>query len=68
MAKQPTSKQIADYYYDGAIVLTVYTCYDGDVLSHYDVYDEGECVNEGNPFYRMPSWRQCKKLLGELNG
>jgi hypothetical protein len=60
-------EHIATYIYDERLdygVYEVYACYDSALdkcrrnVSHYDVYDKnGECVNEGNPFYTIPSWQ-----------
>lgn len=43
----------------------VYACYDSiedfdnRKVLFYDLYDcDGNCVNEGDPFYEMPSWRE----------
>lgn len=67
------NEHIATYLYDsrekGEQVFDVYACYDNmeqynirDV-QFYDVYDKsGVCVNEGDPFYEMPSWYQIYKF------
>lgn len=60
-------EHIATYIYDERLDYGVYEVYaiyetmtdrDNRNVSWYDVYDKnGECVNEGNPFYTMPSWQ-----------
>lgn len=29
----------------------VWACYEGEELQYWDVYVEGVCINEGDPFY-----------------
>jgi hypothetical protein len=37
--------------------------YDKRNVSFYDVYDKnGFCVNEGDPFYELPSWETIRKF------
>lgn len=56
---------VAVYIYDLSVEYSkysVYACYnnindyDDRKVSFYDVYQDNECVNEGEPFYEMPSW------------
>ena len=57
------NERIAIYIMDD-VEYSIYACYDSweDMdnrkVSFYDVYNDktGECVNEGNPFYSMPTW------------
>jgi len=59
---------VAQYVYDQSISFgyyNVYACYDSMEdfdkrnVSFYDVYDsEGNCMNEGDPFYSFPSWNE----------
>lgn len=58
---------IATYIYDPSVeygAYNIYACYDNMKdydernVSFYDVYESnGVCVNEGEPFYSMPSWK-----------
>jgi hypothetical protein len=37
--------------------------YDRRNVSFYDIYDKnGVCVNEGDPFYELPSWETVRKF------
>lgn len=59
---------VATYIYDPSVdygSYSVYACYnnmqdyDNRVVEFYDLYDKsGICVNEGEPFYDMPSWKE----------
>ena len=59
---------VAKYVYDNYVgygFYKVFACYDSmedydsRKVSFYDVYDsDGNCVNEGEPFYEMPSWKE----------
>jgi|LakMenEpi03Aug12_release.lakeMendotaPanAssembly.Ray.scaffolds.fasta_scaffold452238_2 hypothetical protein len=59
------NERVAIYVMDDA-EFSVYACYDSwdDMdnrdVSFYDVYNDktGECVNEGDPFYEFPTWKQ----------
>ena len=61
-------EHVATYIYDPMLlygVYEVYACYDSlhdrykRNVSHYDIYDKnGVCVNEGDPFYEMPTWQK----------
>jgi len=47
---------------------TVYGCWDNDTLEleydFFDVYDEnGECINEGNPFWEFPTRQEIKEYV-----
>jgi hypothetical protein len=58
---------VATYIYDPNVEYgsyNVYACYanlqdyDERKVEFYDVYESnGVCVNEGEPFYEMPSWK-----------
>jgi hypothetical protein len=58
----------AKYIYDPFVSFgyyNIYACYDSVEdfdkrnVAFYDVYDgEGNCVNEGDPFYSFPSWNE----------
>jgi hypothetical protein len=63
---QNPSELIATYIYDNTVQYgsyIIYACYDSITdydnrkVSFYDVYNSGERVNEGEPFYEMPSWQ-----------
>ena len=45
----------------------VYGCWDGDTargeFDFYDLYEDGGCINEGNPFYEFPTWAQIADFL-----
>lgn len=72
-------EHVATYIYDPSLpygVYEVYACYDSPHdrykrnVSHYDVYDKhGGCVNEGDPFYEMPTWQEVfdKYYMVEAN-
>ena len=59
---------VAKYVYDSSVkygYYNVYACYDSiedfdsRKVSFYDLYDcDGNCVNEGEPFYTFPSWQE----------
>ena len=59
------NERIAIYIMDDT-EYSVYACYDSwnDMdhrkVSFYDVYNDktGECVNEGDPWYTMPTWNE----------
>jgi hypothetical protein len=61
-------EHVATYIYDPRLdygVYEIYAIYDtvGDRdnrnVSWYDIYDKnGVCVNEGHPWYEMPTWQQ----------
>lgn len=63
-----TNELVATYIYDSLVdygKYNIYACYDSikdydnRKVSFYDVYDShGNCVNEGEPFYEMPSWKE----------
>ena len=47
---------------------TIYGCWDKDTKENcfdfYDVYNaEGICINEGEPFYKFPTWEELKEYL-----
>ena len=57
-------EHVATYIYDHS-AYDVYAVYDTIAdrdsrdVSFYDVYDKnGNCVNEGEPFYEFPTWRE----------
>lgn len=60
-------EHIATYIYDDRLkygMYEVYAVYDSwqdranRNVSWYDVYDKsGVCVNEGDPFYELPTWQ-----------
>ena len=63
---QNTNELVATYIYDNTVTYgsyNVYACYDSITdydnrkVAFYDVYNSGFCVNEGEPFYEMPSWQ-----------
>lgn len=61
-------EHIATYIYDERLdygVYEIYAVYDSMVdrdnrnVSWHDIYDKnGVCVNEGDPWYDMPTWKQ----------
>ena len=61
-------ESVASYIYEPNVdygIYTVFACYDSvedyenRKVSFYDVYDNsGLCVNEGEPFYELPTWKQ----------
>lgn len=62
------SEQVASYIYDKTVpygVYNVFACYDHIAnyeqrkVDFYDVFDDsGLCVNEGEPYYTLPSWQE----------
>jgi len=67
-----TTEQVASYFYDkndSYGIYNVFACYnsledyDNRKVDFYDVYDDsGLCVNEGEPFFDMPSWNLIYEL------
>lgn len=61
-------EQVASYFYDKTVpygTYNVFACYDSledysnRKVDFYDIYDEsGLCVNEGEPYYTMPTWQE----------
>lgn len=59
------NERVAIYIMDD-VEYSVYACYDSleDMdrrnVDFYDVYNDktGECLNEGNPLYIMPTWNE----------
>ena len=56
-------EQVATYYYSPEVSFNIFACYDSlenydnREVDFYDVYAEnGECVNEGEPYFEFPSW------------
>lgn len=62
------NERVASYIYEPNVdygIYNVFACYDSVEdyenrnVSFYDVYDNsGLCVNEGEPFYELPSWKE----------
>jgi len=60
------NERVATYIFDERLsygVFDVFACYqtwkdrDNRNVDFYDVYNKnGQCVNEGDPFYQMPTW------------
>jgi hypothetical protein len=67
MSKSMT-ESVASYIYEPNVdygIYNVFACYDSVEdydkrnVSFYDIYDNsGLCVNEGEPFYEFPTWKQ----------
>ena len=63
-----TTEQVASYIYDPSVPYGKYNVfayyesledYDNRNVDFYDIYDEsGLCVNEGDPFYELPTWKE----------
>lgn len=59
------NERVATYVMDD-VSYDVYACYDslrdmdGRNVSFYDIYNAktGECVNEFDPWYTMPTWNE----------
>ena len=59
---------VATFIYDGSVdygTYRIFACYDSiedfdnRKVSFYDIYDvDGNCVNEGEPFYNFPSFQE----------
>jgi len=70
-------EHIATYIYDPRLDYGVYEIYavyethpdrDKRNVSWYDIYDKnGECVNEGDPLYQMPTWQDVFDKYYMLN-
>lgn len=62
---------VATFYYDGDIPeVNIFGVpndipTESDPFNFYDAYDSanGECLNEGSPFYEFPTWLEVKGLL-----
>ena len=62
------TEQVASYIYDPSVPYgkyNVFACYenledyDNRNVDFYDIYDEsGLCVNEGDLFYELPTWKE----------
>ena len=62
-----SSQVICTYYINGE-QYDVIACFDTDTPKNYfDFYDlyntSGECLNEGIPFYKLPSYREVIEFL-----
>lgn len=61
---------IAQYYVLGN-VYNIYGCWDKETPEYefdfYDVFFQGNCINEGNHFYTFPSWKELKEFIEENN-
>jgi hypothetical protein len=59
------------YFVEGKKIY-IYACYDkrnydSYKVDFYDVYDEnGNCLNEGDPFYNFPSWLEMVYYLKDM--
>lgn len=61
-------EHIATYIYDERLDYGVYEIYavyetrpnrDKRNVAWYDIYDKnGKCVNEGDPWYKIPTWQE----------
>lgn len=61
------TESVASYIYEPNMdygIYNVFACYDSMEdydkrnVAFYDIYDNsGLCVNEGEPFYEFPSWK-----------
>jgi hypothetical protein len=53
-------------YYIGSNSFEIYGCWDKETpenqFDFFDVYKDGECINEGNPFYDWPSWEEVADI------
>jgi hypothetical protein len=62
------TEQVASYIYDPSVpygTYNVFACYesledyDNRNVDYYDLYDKsGLCVNKGDPFYDLPTWKE----------
>jgi len=64
-------KLIATYYILN-YAFHVYGCYDEyteiNKYNFYDLYDnKGNCINEGTPFFKIPTWKDIKEYVEENN-
>lgn len=67
-----TTEQVASYIYNKNVDYGIYNIFayydsiedfDNRKVSFYDIYDDsGLCVNEGEPFFDMPSWTLVYEL------
>lgn len=75
------SEIVAIYHYDHHTnkpdsTFEILACYDSwedydkRNVSHYDIYNKfGVCVNEGDPWYELPSWHNVAKYYrSSING
>jgi len=59
------NERVAIYVMDD-VEFSVFACYDSlndmdsRTVAFYDVYNDktGVCVNEGDPFYKFPTWQE----------
>lgn len=70
---------VAIYYYDNFTTkpdstFEIVACYDSwedfdkRNVSHYDIYDKtGVCVNEGDPWHKIPSWEEINNHYRSKN-
>jgi len=63
------NENIAIYYIFGKKYYII-GCWDNDTpknkFDFYDVDDEnGNCINEGNPFYNFPSYNELREFIEE---
>ena len=62
--------EIVAVYYYGKKKIYLYGCWDNNThnvaYDFYDVYDEyGTCLNEGSPFFTMPSRAEILDFLNQ---
>ncbi len=56
---------LATYVYSDGRTIDVYgfnKCGE-DRYENYDIYENGDCLNEGDVFFNMPSYKTVKKYL-----
>ena len=62
---------VAEYHYGDGQLVRVYACYadarafDARAPEFFDCFDSaGSCVNEGDPWYTLPTWFDCAGYVG----
>ena len=62
-----TGDQRIATFYIGRHEIDVYGCWDSETpeqeFDSYDLYQDGECVNEVDPFYTFPTWLEVRESL-----
>lgn len=68
-----TCELVAEYRYGDGHLVRVYACYETPedfVLRQPDFFDcydaDGACLNEGDPWYTVPTWQDCAGYVSRL--
>jgi len=62
------NEDVAVYYVSGRKI-TVVACWDNETPENeydfYDIYENGNCLNEGSPFYSMPTREEVREFINQ---